>query len=98
MFRINVTYKAKDGETLRGFYDEITEEGIAAATRKEEGCMLYEFYFSAERDNELMLMEKWADRTAQEHHDMMLHMAQLADVAREAIAGRKTDVHVMSSF
>ena len=80
MFRINVTYKAKDGDTLRRFYDNITKEGIVAATRKEEGCMLYEFYFSAERDNELMLMEKWADRTAQEHHDMMPHMLKLMEI------------------
>ena len=80
MFSINVTYRAKDGDTLRRFYNEITAEDIAAVTRTEEGCMLYEFYFSAERDNELLLMEKWADRTAQEHHDKMPHLLKLMEI------------------
>ena len=80
MFSINVTYRAKDGDTLRRFYDDIPAEGIAAVTRTEEGCVLYEFYFSAERDNELLLMEKWADRTAQEHHDVMPHMVKLMEI------------------
>lgn len=53
MFSINVTYKSKDKDTLRRFNYDIT-----AVTRTEDGCLLYEFYFSAERDNELLLIEK----------------------------------------
>ena len=80
MFSINVTYKAKDKDTLRRFYDDLTAEKIAAVTRAEDGCLLYEFYFSAERENELLLMEKWADRASQERHDVKPHMQKLAEI------------------
>lgn len=80
MFSINVTYKAKDKDTLRRFYDDLTAEKIEEVTRTEDGCLLYEFYFSAERDNELLLVEKWVDRASQERHDMKSHMQKLTEI------------------
>lgn len=80
MFNMHVNYIAKDKETLSSFYDEVLRAGIADATRAEEGCLLYEYYFSAERENEILLLEKWKDKESQSYHYGLPHIVRLGEI------------------
>lgn len=80
MFGIRVYYTAKDRETLRDFYEEVVKAGIAESSRAEEGCLLYEYYFSADRENEMLLLEMWKDKQAQVVHSGLSHIARLGEI------------------
>lgn len=54
-----------------------------AATRKEEGCLLYELYASTEDANQVMYFEKWTDRAALDKHLQAPHMAEFDKVKAE---------------
>lgn len=77
MYNLFVTYVAEDEESIHGFYEAVKEEGIIAASQAEEGNIRFDYYFSAERDNELLLLENWRNREAQEYHDQLPHMDNL---------------------
>ena len=62
------------------FYDEVLAAGIIAATRAEEGNFRYEYYFSAEKENEILLIEMWKDKAAQQYHDSLPHLETLAKI------------------
>lgn len=80
MYDLYVTYAAKDRGTIRKFYDEVLAAGIIAATRAEEGNFRYEYYFSAEKENEILLIEKWKDKEAQQYHDSLPHLKTLGEI------------------
>ncbi len=79
MYRISVTYTAKNKEDIRNFYDESCKAQVAEITRKEPGNISYEYYFSAERENELLLLEKWEDKDSQQAHINRPHLAKLSE-------------------
>lgn len=80
MFHLHVFYTAKDQETLNQFYDEVKKAGIIEATHEEEGNIRYEYYFSAERNNEILIVEQWQDRASQEYHDTLPHLVKLGEI------------------
>lgn len=73
MFTIYVTYKGSDRAAVEGFYREIRELDIAALSKKEKGNVRYEYYWPAEHDNELFLLEIWETREAQQIHTQQAH-------------------------
>ena len=80
MFHLHVFYAAKDNAALRRFYDEVIAAGIIEATHEEDGNIRYEYYFSAERDNEILIVEQWKDRASQEYHDTLPHLVRLGEI------------------
>lgn len=80
MFHLHVFYAAKDNAALRQFYDEVIAAGIIEATHEEDGNIRYEYYFSAERDNEILIVEQWKDRASQEYHDTLPHLVRLGEI------------------
>ena len=80
MYNLLVTYTAKDSQTLRAFYKEVSEAGIIEETHKEEGNLRYDYFFSCERDNEILIMEKWVDKEAQVYHDGLPHLVTLGKI------------------
>lgn len=67
MVVVNVKYYLKSGKRQE-FYDQINAEGLAEATRNEEGCLVYDYGFDAEDPDCLRLFEVWKDEAAQEFH------------------------------
>lgn len=51
-----------------------------AATRKEDGCLLYELYASTEHPDKVMYFERWASREALDKHLASPHMAEFGKV------------------
>lgn len=90
MFRLFVTYIAEDAQKRQAFFDEVAAAGIIEATRAEDGCMLYDYFFSAEREGEILLVENWVDKEAQEIHDKLPHLEKLGEI--KARYGIKTEI------
>ena len=80
MKTILVTYKAKDEETLDRFYAELIEEKIGELSKADEGCLKYEYYLSMEKDNQILLVERWESEEAIELHRKTGHYAKAKEL------------------
>ena len=61
-----VAYTAKPG-CRETFVRQIVMEGIADTIRREEGCIRYDYYFSAQQEDEILLVEQWQTQAHQRH-------------------------------
>ena len=52
-----VAYTAKPG-CRETFVRQIVMEGIADTIRREEGCIRYDYYFSAQQEDKILLVEQ----------------------------------------
>ena len=80
----HVTFKCKPG-MRETFLKKLTEEGIVAACRGEAGNLGYSYYFSAENDCDLLLIEKWQDLAALAAHARQPHMARMDEIKGEYV-------------
>ena len=64
-------------EKREAFIRKVTETGILAAIRGEDGCIKYDYYLSEKDPNELLLIEQWETKNHQQVHISQPHMAQL---------------------
>lgn len=78
-------------EKREAFVQKVTETGILAAIRAEDGCIRYDYYFAEHDPNELLLIEQWESKNHQQVHIEQPHMAQLrtfkADYIRDTALG-----------
>ena len=75
MYRIYVTFRCFEGKR-EAFVERLKADGILSAIRAEDGCEMYDFYFSEKDKNELLLVERWTSRRHQEIHMTQEHMAR----------------------
>ena len=80
-----VRYLAKPG-CRESFLRQLTTEGIIDAIRREDGCLRYNYFLSAERPDEILLAEQWASPEQQEIHLRQPHMARLQQLKTAYIA------------
>lgn len=59
-----VTYTARPG-MREEFVQKVREAGILEAIRKENGCVRYDYFYSEEDENQLLLVEKWETEECQ---------------------------------
>ena len=76
MYTIYVVFKCFSGKR-EAFVEKVKEEGILEAIRNENGCIRYEYYFSENDPNELLLLEAWESKAHQEIHIHQAHMDKL---------------------
>ena len=76
---LTVTYRAKPG-CAKKFVDELEASGTADAVRKENGCIRYDYYYSAKNESTVFLFEEWESETHQQVHLTQPHMATLKQV------------------
>lgn len=74
---ILVTYIALDSEAAKNFVEELENSGAAAKVRAEEGCIKYDYYFSAHKPEEVLLVEEWESAEHQKVHMTQPHMADV---------------------
>ncbi len=79
MLVLNVTYTSKPG-MREEFIRAVADEGIDVASRNEDGCIKYDYYRSVANDDELLLIEKWADQDALKAHWQEPHFARLGEL------------------
>lgn len=90
MTNFYVVYKFKSGQAREEFYEEVKACGAAEKTRKEEGCLRYDFFFNADSDTEMFLFEKWESREAQQKHLKQPHYLEFAGIKERY--GVETDI------
>ncbi len=87
-----VRYTAKPG-CRESFVRDIVEAGILTQIRQEDGCLAYDYYFSAQDENEVLLIERWESAAHQRVHMEQPHMARLREIKDKYIAATKLDLH-----
>ena len=80
-----VRYHAKPG-CRESFVRQVVEEGILTLIREEKGCLAYDYYFSAQDTDELLLIERWESAAHQRVHMEQPHMARLRVIKDKYIA------------
>ena len=82
--KLLVTYTAKPG-CREQFVRKIVTDGILTAIRNEEGCLAYDYYFSAQEENTVLLMERWESEAHLRVHLTQPHMAALRQIKEEFV-------------
>lgn len=81
MITINIYYTGTNG-SARKFADEMMSNGIAERIRNESGNIRYEYYFSYEKPETVLLIDSWKDQSAIDAHhasDMMQTITRLRE-------------------
>ena len=86
--KLYVVYHAKPGGREM-FVRTLVEQGVLTAIRNEPGCLAYDYYFSAQDENELLLIERWESAAHQRVHMEQPHMARLREIKEKYIADTK---------
>lgn len=89
MYTIYVKFQCLP-EKREAFIKKVTETGVLAAIRAEDGCIRYDYYLSEKDPNELLLIEQWESKQHQQIHIEQPHMAQLRGFKGDYI----TDTHL----
>ena len=87
---INIYYTGKNG-AARAFACEMTESGIVDEIRREDGNERYEYFYPAEDNETVLLIDRWRDKEALYHHHNSPIMAKIAKM-RE-----KYDLHMTAN-
>lgn len=78
MYTIYVKFNCLYGKR-EAFVEKMRSEGILDAIRDEDGCIMYEYYFSESNSNELLLIEKWETKEHQQIHCTLPHMDKMRE-------------------
>ena len=79
-----VTYTAKPG-CREQFVREVVKQGVLTAVHAEEGCLQYEYFFSAEREDVVLLKERWQSEAHLRAHLAQPHMATLGSIKKQYV-------------
>ena len=77
MISVNIYYKGENGNAKR-FAEEMEKSKIAARIREEEGNLGYEYFFPANDEETVLLIDKWENQNAIDEHHASPMMAQIA--------------------
>ena len=76
---INIYYTGENGNA-RKFANEMISSGIVDRIREEEGNLRYEYFFPADDNETLLLIDKWKDEEALDIHHKSLMMSEIAEL------------------
>lgn len=76
MYTIYVKFRCLP-QKREAFIQKVTETGVLAAIRAEDGCHKYDYYLSEKDPNELLLIEQWETKQHQQIHLEQPHMDTL---------------------
>ena len=79
MILLHVTYTTRPGEA-ENFIRAIEAAGIDQATRAEQGCLQYDYFYAAQADDSILLVERWADDDSLKAHTCAPHFGQLGEM------------------
>lgn len=84
---INIYYSGENG-SARKFVDEMIKRGIVQNIRAEKGNKRYEYFYPAEDNETVLLIDSWENQAAIDSHHASPMMKEIADL-RE-----KYDLHM----
>jgi len=83
-YMLTVTYFAKPG-CSHSFVEELEASGVATAVREEDGCICYDYYYSAKDPDVVFLFEEWESMQHQQIHITQPHIATLKQIKEKYI-------------
>ncbi len=87
MITVNLRYMGTNGNA-RKFAEEMISSGTADKIRAEEGNLRYEYYYSLEDPEIVLLIDSWCDQTAIDAH----HASPMMEII--ARLREKYDLHM----
>ena len=82
--KLLVTYTTKTG-CREQFVREVVTQGVLDAVHAEDGCRRYEYFFSVENENVVLLRECWESETHLRAHLAQPHMTTLAAIKKQFV-------------
>lgn len=84
IYMLQVTYRIVKGKRDE-FYSKIKEQNISQLSKEEPGNYRYDYYFPANSEDQLCLMELWTDELSQKLHTKTEHFQKLAKLKQEYV-------------
>lgn len=84
MIILHVTFRTKQGKAEE-FAQKVLSEGIAKSSEAEDGNYYYDFYYSAEKEDEVMLLEKWENQDALDLHCTQSHYQRIGELKEQYV-------------
>lgn len=88
-----VTYTVKP-QKRTSFLQDVLKSHILDQIHKEDGCIRYEYYLNAQKEDQILLVEEWASKEQQELHLQQPPMQLLKNLKDKYIIS--TDVRTLS--
>ncbi len=79
---VNIYYTGKNG-SAKQFAEEMITSGIIEDVRKEEGNLGYNYYFSADSSETVLLVDKWQNQQALDNHHKSKTMQKIAELRKK---------------
>lgn len=83
---INVTYQVKPGRR-REFLDALEAAGIQKAVLAEAGCIRYDYFLPVSEADQVLLVEQWENKEAQQVHLTQPHMDRVKEIKERLVDG-----------
>ena len=74
---IHIFYTGKDG-SARSFANEMVESGLVDKIRARKGNLGYEYFFSMEDEETVLLIDRWENEEALDEHHKSEIMQEIA--------------------
>ena len=68
MVILHVTQTFANSEERTNYVNDLYAAGVPQTSRSEDGNIMYDYFFSRDRDNEMILIEKWESEEALAAH------------------------------
>ncbi|MDE5990982.1 MAG: antibiotic biosynthesis monooxygenase [Clostridia bacterium] len=76
---VNIYYKGENGNAKK-FAEEMEASGIADKVREQTGNERYEYFYPANDNETVLLIDRWRDQEAIDIHHKSPMMKQIADL------------------
>ncbi|MDE6758902.1 MAG: antibiotic biosynthesis monooxygenase [Clostridia bacterium] len=76
---VNIYYKGENGNAKK-FAEEMEASGIANKVREQAGNERYEYFYPANDNETVLLIDRWRDQEAIDIHHKSPMMKQIADL------------------
>lgn len=90
MLTLLVFYTAKPG-MRDAFLSDLHSHGLPERIRLENGCNRYDYFYSSEKNDEILLVEQWTSQAAQNTHLEQPHMTELKILKEQYILSTKVE-------
>lgn len=86
MIQLHVTYTMKPGIHPKEFLDALNAANIPETCQHEAGNISYNYYFPADNDTQLFLLEIWANSDVLTAHQQTPHFKQIPSIKEKYVA------------
>lgn len=84
MLILHVTYEMKK-DMAKPFLEELFKSGAVDKTRHERGNGMYHYFFPAEGEDRILLVEKWQDEECLSDHMNSAHMQEIRAIKEKYV-------------